>query len=167
MAYKPFTPERWHAPDVVFGAVQGQLDMPASMREAARQLALDHYAQAEAEDFCGDEVGDHLVPEWVPPLHEWFPLQQLHALGYEPGNEHQRRVYATVSASPHEDEMHGVSLIVVLHNDELKFIMGEQSHVTAIGEWFLLDDFATHEVDSTDLSTSYVVLSVPLRRRQG
>ncbi len=146
-----------------WGAIQGSLPLTPALLDTARSLAQAHFAQAEAEEFCGDAVEDMLLPDELLPVMDLLPHQELLALGFEVRKDAQVQLLATASVDSHEDDIHGPVLIVALHNDGLKFKQGRQAHVTQAGQWFVFDDRKPHEVREGKKSTSYLALSVPLR----
>ena len=46
----------------------------------------------------------------------------------------------TAGADQRTDNFHGPVLLVVLHNDGLKFKQGKISHAPTAGEWFIFND---------------------------
>ena len=100
----------------------------------------------------------------MPHLDDWFPFGEVRALGFERKPGAEQIMYATADAAEHADDIHQWALILVLHNDGLRFKQGRLSHKTAAGEWFIFDDRVPHQVNSTSKTTSYLVLSVQLER---
>ena len=141
----------------------GSVSLPREVEGQAANLARQHFQEALAQDFSGNAVEDYLPPKWMSTRWNWFPFDRVRLLGFEPVAPSGDSVYGTVGVDPHEDEMHGPCFILVLFNDGLRFRMKNQEHVTAAGQWFIIDDFQTHEVEETDDSTTYLVWSVPLK----
>lgn len=148
------------------GVVRGRIDLPLQMLTGARRLAQEHYAHCEQEEFSGTAVEDYLFPAWALLRWSQFPYAALAQLGYQPVPStvaHCEALYATVAAPEHVDDICGPNFILCLHNDGLRFRMGDVEHETAAGEWFLFDDRLAHEVLETDTSGTYLVWSVGLR----
>ena len=146
---------------VVPGALQGEIELPADVLAAARVLAAECFAQAEAEEFSGDAVVEVVMPLWLAGRRAWLPLDALARMGLAPACPERDALLCTPSVEPHTDDA-GLALIVVLYNDGLVFRQGRQRHATRPGQWFVLDDRRLHAVDATDTTTSYLALSVPL-----
>lgn len=149
---------------VEWGKVQGTISVPEHLRAAALAAGQKAYAEAERLDFCDDEVVWLPAADWHDECAALFPVEAVRALGYELATRacDQFRVYSTHGTAPHVDG-EGATFILVLSNDGLKFRQGKQSHITNIGEWYLFDDRATHTVNATRRSTSYVFLHRTLR----
>lgn len=69
----------------------------------------------------------------------------------------------TAGVDQHTDEFHGLVLLVVLHNDGLKFKQGKVSNVPAAGDWFIFDDCKNHGVSSAPGSATFVGWAIPLQ----
>jgi hypothetical protein len=147
-----------------WGEIQGKVELPQAVLTNARELALQHYAEAESMDFSGDEVEDYPIPGWMADRLSWFPTTALQALGFKRASKTAERLLATASASPHIDDIDGPCLLLVLYNDGLKFKQGKQAHVTQAGEWLVFNDGIKHEVKEGRDTSSYLVWSVPLKR---
>lgn len=146
-----------------WGHVRGEVALPAAVLQNAKALARSQYAQAEAEEFCGDAVQDVVFPAWLAQRQQWLPLEELHALGFAPDNAGQETLLSTVGVDSHVDGINGPTFILVLHNDGLTFRQGSVSHKTKAGQWFVFDDAKPHQVRETVRSSCYVCWSVPLR----
>ncbi|WP_425953014.1 hypothetical protein [Ralstonia pseudosolanacearum] len=146
-----------------WGKILGEISLPPAAQHGAAELAQQHFDQAEALDFSGTEVEDYLPPASMESRWEWFPYDRVRELGFEPVSRNKEAVYGTVGVGMHEDDMFGPCFILTLFNDGLCFRMKDQEHVTAVGQWFILDDRQPHEVQETEDSTTYLVWSVPLR----
>jgi len=151
-------------PKFVCGAVAGRIDLPESLLEQARLTAQAHYEEMKAQEFSGHDVEDLALPAWLPKIEDWFPAADVRALGFRLKPGAQPLMYATCDAAPHEDDIHQWSLILVLHNDGLRFKQRRVSHKTAAGEWFIFDDRIEHEVRSYEKTTTYLLLSVQLEK---
>jgi len=151
--------------EVVWGRVQGRVNIPEHLRVKAHAAGQVAYAEAANAGFCGDEV------VWLPdePWHHecaaLFPVQEVRELGFELSRKHgdQFRVYSTHGTDPHVDG-EGVVFVLVLANDGLKFLQGREAHKTNVGEWYVFDDCLAHTVNATQRSTSYVFLHRALSR---
>ena len=146
-----------------WGAVQGTVLLNDAVLRDAAALAQTHYAQAEADEFCGDAVEDYLVPGWMPEIGTWFPSAEVRALGFEQAAGERAQLLATVGVDPHVDAIHGPVFILVLHNDGLAFKQGRQRHKTKAGEWFVFLDSKEHGVQDARKTTTYLALAIPLR----
>lgn len=131
-------------------------------REGARQLAIRDYAQAEAEDFCGDLVRDITLPEWLGDTSLLLPVVALQGLGLKVRAERRVHMYATCGVDEHVDEMDGLSVAVVLHSDGFTFKSATQSLQLKVGDWFVFDDRLPHEACETRTSTTLLLLTAPL-----
>lgn len=143
-----------------WGKVQGRVAVPTEVAAAAAQLASEHYAEAEAAEFCGDPVDDVAFPAWMSERRAWLP-PDLRALGFEVTPTDS--LLATVGVDDHVDDIHGPVLAIVLFNDGLKFVQRSQRHVSAVGDWFVFDDRQPHGVREGKATTSYLVWTTALR----
>lgn len=144
------------------GPVLGRITLSREILDASAALAAQQYAEFERQEFSGFEVEDVAMPPWLERWRSWFPMDWL-ASNQLSLLEHRLRLYVTASASPHIDDMDGLSLIVVLFNDGLVFRQGHVTHCTKPGEFFILDDCREHQVDDRRGTTVYLCLSVPVR----
>ncbi|KVP96616.1 hypothetical protein WJ97_12085 [Burkholderia ubonensis] len=142
-----------------WGKVQGAINVPAHLRAAAQAAGQVAYAEAEQQDFCGDEVAWLPDAAWHAECAALFPEEAVRQLGFEPAtkSDAQFRVYSTHGTDPHVDG-DGAVFVLVLANDGLKFKQGKQTHITNVGEWYIFDDCRTHTVNASRNSTSYVFL---------
>ncbi len=69
----------------------------------------------------------------------------------------------TAGVDQHTDDFFGPVLLVVLHNDGLRFRQGGANHVPVAGDWFIFDDRVKHGVTSARGRASFVGWSIPLR----
>lgn len=145
-------------------AVQGTLDLPAAALAAAASLAAAQYQAAVKAEFCGDAVETYALPDWLPPLHSLLPHEHLLSMGLELNDLHRAELVGTCGVDPHPDHIHGLVMIVVLHNDGLTFRQGRVRHAATAGQWFIFDDRKLHEVIETERSTCYLALAVALRQ---
>lgn len=148
---------------VVMGAIQGSIELPASLCAQAQVLAKQVLADGEAEDFGGEPVSWLSDKQLIPVCMSLFPTEAVRALGYEPAPGKDAKVYGTYGVGPHEDDVDGIVFIMVLENKGLKFKQKGQSHITLPGQWFLFNDRDTHEVKEGKNSVAYVFFHVPLR----
>lgn len=148
------------------GQIQGTVHLADDVLQQARQAALRQYEEAVQNEFCGESVETYALPDWLPPPKAWIPLQELHAAGLEPDAQQQAEMVGTCDVDTHVDNIHGLVLVVVLHNDGLKFHQGRYRHVTKPGQWFIFDDRLPHQVTSTPASTCYLCIVVPLKPRE-
>ncbi|WP_244103155.1 hypothetical protein [Burkholderia gladioli] len=72
---------------------------------------------------------------------------------------------ATPGVEPHTDG-EGLVLMIVLHNDGLRFKQGRVKHVPNAGDWFVFDDRMDHRVDGgTDGGREmFVGWNIPIER---
>lgn len=153
---------------MVWGAVQGRIELELSALEAARSLAKRHFAEQAAVDFSGDAVETAPLPDWMPPRTDWFPAEAARALGFEPLSARTVRgeeLVMTVGVDAHEDHIHGPVFFLVFYNSGMTFKQGRSSHVTEPGEWFIFDDRRPHLVRETKRSDTYLGWAVPLKHR--
>ncbi|WP_059835574.1 hypothetical protein [Burkholderia ubonensis] len=149
---------------IEWGKVQGTVVVPEHLRAAAHAGGQAAYAEAERQDFCGDEVNWLPDEPWHAECAALFPAQAVRELGFEPATKagEQFRVYSTHGTDPHIDDA-GPVFVLVLANDGLKFKQGKHSHITNVGEWYIFDDCRSHTVNASKRSTSYVFLHCALK----
>jgi hypothetical protein len=145
-----------------WGKVRGALDVPKHLLTHAREAGQAAYAEAVAEEFCGDEVAWLPDAPWHAECEPLFPEEMVRQLGFEPSAKGTFKLYSTHGTDPHTDD-EGPCFILVLANDGLKFRQGKQSHVTNVGEWYIFDDRLPHTVTESRKSKSYVFLHRPLK----
>lgn len=143
--------------------IQGSISLPDITLRAASALAASQYQSAVDAEFSGDPVETYELPAWLPPVESFLPHEHLCSLGLERNHRERAELVGTCGVDPHVDQIHGVVMIVVLHNDGLTFRQGRVRHAAAPGQWFVFDDRKSHQVIETKRSTCYLALAVPLR----
>lgn len=146
-----------------YGVVQGRIELSPDVAAGAKAYAKAVYADAEAQDFCGDPVVSDRPPEWAPDLEDWVPTATLADIGFQVAPDPRHELVATVGVDQHIDDIHGPVLCWVLHNDGLTFKQGRQIHKAAAGDWFIFDDRVNHGVKESKKSTVFVGWAVPLQ----
>lgn len=73
-----------------------------------------------------------------------------------------KSVGLTAGVDPHTDDFHGPVLLVVLHNDGLKFRQGKVSYTPGAGDWFIFNDCKKHRVSSAPGRATFVGWAIPL-----
>lgn len=141
----------------------GKVALSDVLREGARMEAKKDFAQAEADEFCGDEVRDIILPKWLGDPELVLPVAQLRELGLVLSYKRPVHMYATCGVEPHVDAMDGLSVCVVLHADGFTFKQGKTSLKLAAGDWFIFDDATKHAVTNTNKSTTLLIITAALR----
>lgn len=83
-------------------------------------------------------------------------------LGLKPTGSRSELV-VTAGVDQHIDDFHGPVLMVVLHNDGLKFRQGKVSHTPIAGDWFIFNDRQKHGVSSARGRATFVGWAIPLQ----
>lgn len=145
-------------------SAHGSVVLGASVIAGARAVAQADYRAAEEDEFCGDEVRDILLPPWLSDnIEHVLPESAIRGLGLSLREDLQPHMYATCGVERHTDDMHGLSLCVVLHADGFTFKQGKARYTLAAGDWFIFDDRLPHEVCNTAASTSLLVVTAALQ----
>lgn len=153
-------PRHLTGPDLVMGAIQGKCSLPLHVIKGAARLATEFFAAQEALEFGGEAVETYAEPLWLKRGGAtWRP--DVAFLGMKPTGT-QSELVVTAGVDQHVDEFHGPVLLVVLHNDGLKFRQGKNSHVPVAGEWFIFDDRRNHGVSSAPGRATFVGWAIPL-----
>lgn len=145
------------------GVVYGNIPVHPSAIAPAAQLGLDFYDEAEAAEFSGDAVDAHSkMPRWVPALDTWWPKEALRELGLKKAAKGRQVLVVTVDVDQHVDDISGLMLCYVLHNDGLTFRQGKGKCTPVAGDWFLFDDRQKHGVKAANGRSVFVGWTAPL-----
>lgn len=149
------------APKLVMGEVMGRCELPAHVTAGAARLA-DEFFTAQAEhEWAGDQVETYAEPLWLGREGApWRP--SVTHLGLEPTGK-QSELVVTAGVDQHTDDFHGLVLLVVLHNDGLKFKQGKISYAPNAGDWFIFNDRQKHGVSSARGRATFVGWAIPLQ----
>ena len=143
---------------MTLGKIAGRVALAPTVVARAAAHARTFYAEQEAIDFCGEAVESLGMPDW---LDSWLPSEDLRSLGL--GADLKRADYlATVGVDTHTDDIDGLTVCVVLHNDGLQFQQGRQRCRPAAGDWFFFDDARSHAVHSKEDTTTLLCVTVPV-----
>jgi hypothetical protein len=143
---------------MTLGKIAGRVALASTVVARAAAHARTFYAEQEAIDFCGEAVESLGMPDW---LDSWLPIEDLRSLGL--GADLKRADYlATVGVDTHTDDINGLTVCVVLHNDGLQFQQGRQRFRPAAGDWFFFDDAKKHAVHSKEDTTTLLCVTVPV-----
>lgn len=148
-------------PKLVMGAVQGHIELPAHVVKGAARLADEFYTAQEEHDWGGDQVETYAEPLWLLGAGATWCPDPAH-LGLAPTGRHGELV-VTAGVDPHTDDFHGLVLVVVLHNDGLKFKQGRLSYAPLPGDWFIFNDRVDHSVSSKKGRSTFVGWTIPLQ----
>lgn len=144
---------------IVFGQALGRIDLPQAVIDCAAVLAKSYYRDAEADDF-NEQVGTFSLPKWLTDGAEaWKPSVEALGLQY---TKNKGEIVATAGVDQHTDHAHGYVLMIVLHNDGLKFRQGRSSHQHQAGDWYIFDDRQNHGVKEVKGEGTYVGWAIPL-----
>lgn len=148
-------------PSVVMGTVQGRVELPEHFTSHTTRMAEEFFSAAEEQSFSGDQVETYSLPLWLMRNGtNWIPdvrhldLTRTTDLG---------ELVATAGVDAHVDNFHRLVLLIVLHNDGLKFRQGHVSNQCAAGDWFIFDDTKIHRVLSAPGRASFIGWSIPLQ----
>jgi hypothetical protein len=143
------------------GAIQGRCVLPPQVVTGAANLATEFFTAQEERDWSGDQVETYAEPLWLTRGGAtWRPA--VSHLGMEVTGK-QSELVVTAGVDQHIDDFHGPVLLVVLHNDGLKFRQGRVSHVPSAGEWFIFDDQRKHCVSSAQGRATFIGWAIPLQ----
>lgn len=145
---------------VVMGQPQGRIDLPRGVIERSAQLAKDFYREAVESDFneCVETIK---LPVWLTESSDaWLP--SVDHLGFE-RTKSKGEIVATAGVDQHTDGAHGYVLIIVLHNDGLKFKQGRSSHAHQAGDWYIFNDRDNHGVKEVKGEGAYIGWAIPLQ----
>lgn len=147
------------------GTILGSVTLPDHVVRESSKLADEFFTSAEESNF-NDPVETYPVPLWVRRGDAlWLP--DLDALGYrrtdrdDHGRTRKELLVATASVDMHVDD-EGLVLMVVLHNDGLKFKQGKVRHRPKAGDWFIFDDRKPHGVDDAEGRATFVGWNIPI-----
>jgi hypothetical protein len=141
------------------GEIQGKCDLPDHVVKGAAKLVGEFYESQEESEWS-DPVQTYSEPLWLKRAGAaWRPSAEH--LGYRPTGK-QSELVVTAGVDPHIDDYHGPVMIVVLHNDMLKFRQGKVSRIPVAGEWFIFDDRVNHSVSSGPGRATFVGWAIPL-----
>lgn len=150
---------------LVLGEVQGRCELPAHVIAGAARLAAEFFTAQEEHEWSGDQVETYAEPLWFKRAGATWRPDVTH-LGLTPTGE-QSELVVTAGVDPHTDDVHGLVLLVVLHNDGLKFKQGKVSIAPAAGDWFIFDDRRNHSVSSAPGRAVFVGWAIPLTGKVG
>lgn len=149
------------APSLVMGSILGRCDLPAHVKKGADKLANEFFTAQEENEWSGDQVETYAEPLWLKRGGAAWVSDVAH-LGLEPTGT-QSELVVTAGVDQHTDDFHGPVLLIVLHNDGLKFRQGKVSHVPAAGDWFIFDDRRNHGMSSAPGRATFVGWAIPLQ----
>lgn len=148
------------APKFVMGEILGRCELPAHVAVSAARLAEEFFTAQEERAWSGEQVETYADPLWLKlDGARWRP--SVADLGLGPTGMGSELV-VTAGVDQHTDDCHGPVLIVVLHNDGLKFKQGKVSHAPAPGDWFVFNDRQKHGVSSGPGRATFVGWAIPL-----
>lgn len=134
--------------------LSGFVAVPVDIADKCRHRARAFFDAKAAEHFSGElvdsdplECVEHLPRAWT--LFPWNDLKRFRLRQAAPSSPRsQVQVVTTAGVDPHDDDILGLSLCWVLHNDNLEFRQSGKKIKAKAGEWFVFDDRLTHEVRS-------------------
>ena len=143
------------------GRILGRVELPGHVTAGAARLANEFFSAQEDQEWSGDPVETYAEPLWLKRGGAtWRP--SVSHLDMEPTGRSTELVI-TAGVDQHIDDFHGPVLLVVLHNDGLKFKQGKVVHVPAAGDWFIFDDRTSHGVSSAPGRATFVGWAIPLQ----
>lgn len=146
---------------LVMGEILGRCDLPVHVTAGAARLADEFFTSQEQHDWAGDQVETYAETPWLKRGGaSWRP--DVSHLGWQPTGR-QSEIVVTAGVDQHIDDFHGPVLLVVLHNDGLKFKQGKVSNVPAAGDWFIFNDRKNHGVSSAPGRATFVGWAIPLQ----
>lgn len=149
------------ASKIVLGEILGRCDLPDHVTVGAARLADEFFTAQEEHEWSGDQVEMYAEPLWLKRFGApWRPI--VAHLGLEPTGKLSELV-VTAGVDQHVDDFHGLVLLVVLHNDGLRFRQGKVSHAPVAGDWFVFDDRKRHGVSSARGRSTFVGWVIPLQ----
>ena len=135
--------------------VQGQLKLPGSVISGAAELAASFSA-----DITKDSIEVYSQPHWLKPIINKFLGHNLYIkLSH---TDRDRHLVATMGCVRHIDNWHGNIVMLVLHNEGLKFKQGRSSFAPKAGEWFIFDDRKYHQVIASKAGGAFLGWSIPM-----
>lgn len=147
------------------GVVLGTVAMAESVTMEASRFAQAYYRDAEAADFCGDDVETFAIPSWVGSVEKLVPAEALAKVGLHwDGKVSENELVATLGVDQHIDDAYGPVLCIVVHNDGLTFKTRRVSHRPKAGDWFVFDDRVKHGVKEASGASVFVALTLPLKQ---
>lgn len=146
---------------IVMGGIQGRCELPAHVTASAARLADVFFTTQEELEWSGDQVETYAEPLWLKREGALWRPSVMH-LGLEPTGK-QSELVVTAGVDQHTDDFHGPVLLVVLHNDGLKFKQGKISHMPTAGDWFIFNDRLKHGVSSARGRATFVGWAIPLQ----
>jgi len=145
---------------VVMGQTQGFINLPEAVLENSLKLARDFYRGAVESDFS-ECVETYSLPPWLTQgAEDWIP--SVEHMGFE-RTKSGGEIVATAGVDQHIDGAHGYVLLIVLHNDGLKFKQGRASHAHKAGEWYIFNDRENHGVKEVRGEGAYIGWALPLQ----
>jgi hypothetical protein len=145
---------------IAMGQPQGRITLPADVIHGASELAKDFYRGAVESGF-NECVETFTLPAWLTEQSgSWLP--SLEHLGLE-RTKSRGEIVATAGVDQHTDGAHGYVLLIVLHNDGLKFKQGRASYAHQAGDWYIFNDRENHGVKEVKGEGAYIGWALPLK----
>lgn len=155
---------------IKYGVILGNISLSSEVKDSAAHQAKEYYEACEAKEFSGDDVQTALMPSW---LTSFLPTNELaeqgfkvRAWGFKVPAPAKPEFLLTLGTEAHVDDIQGLTLCVVIHNDGLTFKQGRSRCTPLAGDWFVFDDSRTHEVlspkDGKAVLTAVIVPIDPL-----
>lgn len=143
------------------GEILGRCELPTHVTAGAARLADEFFTAQEEHEWSGDQVETYAEPLWLKRSGAtWRP--DVSHLGMEVTGR-QSELVVTAGVDQHIDDFHGPVLLVVLHNDGLKFKQGKVSRMPNAGDWFIFNDRKKHGVSSALGRSTFVGWAIPLQ----
>ena len=160
---QPFSVEL-DKPRLRLGRVGGRVEITDAVAEEARVIASQWFESASAQEFSGHAVEVLHIPEWVPALEDWAPIEELQAAGYKLNPCAAPYLSVTACVDRHVDDEPALSfgVVITLFADGHRFKTAGAATTLTPGEWLIFDFRKPHEVTGTTKSTSHVAVVLPL-----